>query len=169
VFDNINLHSASTTLGIDATNTELAFGIINLPNCTANFLLRADSGWDIYRSDDVTILNSQITNQDDCVSFKPNSTNVLVKNLICDGSHGVSVGDVVLLLSLRRDEAFPGRSEVSVNVCCVPTLCSQASPTLTHNLYGYLDPGEFDLVENVTVSSAFHHLVTNHTLNDHIL
>ncbi len=33
-------------------------------------------------------------NGDDCVSFKPNSTNVLVQNLYCQGSHGISVGSL---------------------------------------------------------------------------
>jgi len=51
-------------------------------------------GWDIYRSNDVTITNSWINNDDDCVSFKPNSTNILVSNLWCNGSHGVSVGSL---------------------------------------------------------------------------
>ncbi|KAH8827874.1 glycoside hydrolase family 28 protein [Flagelloscypha sp. PMI_526] len=48
--------------------------------------------WDTYRSDDITIKNSKIVNSDDCVSFKPNSTNILVENLDCTGSHGISVG-----------------------------------------------------------------------------
>lgn len=30
----------------------------------------------------------------DCVSFKPNSTNILVQNLWCNGSHGISVGSL---------------------------------------------------------------------------
>lgn len=30
----------------------------------------------------------------DCVSFKPNSTNVLVQNMWCNGSHGISVGSL---------------------------------------------------------------------------
>jgi galacturan 1,4-alpha-galacturonidase len=68
-------------------------------------------GWDIYRSDGVSITNSNIQNckyishinsgqvshvlsDDDCVSFKPNSTNVYVDNLQCDGSHGISVGSL---------------------------------------------------------------------------
>jgi len=51
-------------------------------------------GWDTYRSDSVTIKNSVITNGDDCVAFKPNSTNILVSNLTCTGSHGISVGSV---------------------------------------------------------------------------
>ncbi|KAG6920040.1 hypothetical protein DXG01_010108 [Tephrocybe rancida] len=51
-------------------------------------------GWNIYRSDSVTIKDSVINNGDDCVSFKPNSTNVLVSNLDCHGSHGISVGSL---------------------------------------------------------------------------
>ena len=30
----------------------------------------------------------------DCVSFKPNSTSMLVQNLSCNGSHGISVGSL---------------------------------------------------------------------------
>lgn len=30
----------------------------------------------------------------DCVSFKPNSTQVIVQNLDCTGSHGISVGSL---------------------------------------------------------------------------
>ena len=42
----------------------------------------------------VSITNSYIINGDDCVSFKPNTTNVLVENLYCQGSHGISVGSL---------------------------------------------------------------------------
>jgi len=31
---------------------------------------------------------------DDCVSFKPNSTNMVVTNMQCNGSHGISVGSL---------------------------------------------------------------------------
>ncbi|KAJ3552519.1 hypothetical protein NM688_g4112 [Phlebia brevispora] len=51
-------------------------------------------GWDIYRSSDVVITESWINNDDDCVSFKPNSTNVEVSHLFCNGSHGISVGSL---------------------------------------------------------------------------
>lgn len=73
-------------------------------------------GWDIYRSDSVVLQNSYINNGDDCVSFKPNSTNIVVQvsartgrqpthpsqlpakppsqNLVCNGSHGISVGSL---------------------------------------------------------------------------
>ena len=51
-------------------------------------------GWDLYRSDAIVIQNSYISNDDDCVSFKPNSTNIVVQNLVCTGSHGISVGSL---------------------------------------------------------------------------
>ncbi|THH32774.1 hypothetical protein EUX98_g1418 [Antrodiella citrinella] len=51
-------------------------------------------GWDIYRSNLVTITNSTVDNDDGCVSFKPNSTNMLVSNMVCNGSHGISVGSL---------------------------------------------------------------------------
>lgn len=38
--------------------------------------------------------DSVINNDDDCVSFKPNSTNIVVSNLNCTGSHGISVGSL---------------------------------------------------------------------------
>jgi len=57
-------------------------------------MLTQTDGWDIYRSSNVAITNSVIVNGDDCVSFKPNSTNILVENLSCTGSHGISVGSL---------------------------------------------------------------------------
>lgn len=51
-------------------------------------------GWDTYRSNLITIQNSTVNNGDDCVSFKPNSTNMVVQNLVCNGSHGISVGSL---------------------------------------------------------------------------
>ena len=40
------------------------------------------------------IQNSVIDHDDDCVSFKPNSTNVIVQGLQCNNSHGISVGSL---------------------------------------------------------------------------
>ena len=73
-------------------------------------------GWDIYRSSFVAIRDSVVVNDDDCVcacgfislslslgsdrslcgpvAFKPNSTNIVVANMFCNGSHGVSVGSL---------------------------------------------------------------------------
>ncbi|OJJ08179.1 hypothetical protein ASPVEDRAFT_57355 [Aspergillus versicolor CBS 583.65] len=51
-------------------------------------------GWGTFRSDNIVIQNSVINHDDDCVSFKPNSTNVIVQGLHCNGSHGISVGSL---------------------------------------------------------------------------
>ncbi|EJU00154.1 hypothetical protein DACRYDRAFT_127566 [Dacryopinax primogenitus] len=58
-----------------------------------NFASNTD-GWDIYRSDHITIHDCEINNGDDCVSFKPNTTNAWVYNMVCNGSHGISVGSL---------------------------------------------------------------------------
>lgn len=49
---------------------------------------------DTYRSDHIVIQNSTVINGDDCVSFKPNTTFTSVLNMVCDGSHGISVGSL---------------------------------------------------------------------------
>ncbi|EIM85113.1 glycoside hydrolase family 28 protein [Stereum hirsutum FP-91666 SS1] len=72
VYDGLTIEAVSTS-SVEAKNTD---------------------GWDIYRSDSVSILNSNINNGDDCVSWKPNSTNMIVANLVCNGSHGISVGSL---------------------------------------------------------------------------
>ena len=64
-------------------------------------------GWDTYRSDAVVIQDSVVSNGDDCVSFKPNTTNCVVQGLRCSGSHGISVG------SLGQ---YAGRVDVVQNV-----------------------------------------------------
>lgn len=53
---------------------------------------RDTDGWNAYRSNGVVIQGSVVDNGDDCVAFKPNSTNMVVQGLRCTGSHGVSVG-----------------------------------------------------------------------------
>ncbi|RSL46443.1 Exopolygalacturonase X-2 [Fusarium duplospermum] len=58
-----------------------------------NFAKNLD-GWDTYRSDNIVIQNSYIDHDDDCVSFKPNSTNIIVQGLVCNSSHGISVGSL---------------------------------------------------------------------------
>ncbi|EGX52955.1 Exopolygalacturonase X-1 [Orbilia oligospora] len=72
IFDNIDIFGGSVSKN-PAKNTD---------------------GWDTYRSDNIVIQNSHIDNGDDCVSFKPNSTNMVVQGLFCNGSHGISVGSL---------------------------------------------------------------------------
>ncbi|KKY14436.1 putative extracellular exo-polygalacturonase [Diplodia seriata] len=91
-----------------ANSSEVVFTNISIRSVSdnENFEKNTD-GWDIYRSDHITIQNSSVTNGDDCVSFKPNSTNILVQNMSCNGTHGMSVG------SLGQ---YPGRVDYVENV-----------------------------------------------------
>ena len=96
VFDNIDIFGGSVSKN-PAKNTD---------------------GWDTYRSDNIVIQNSHIDNGDDCVSFKPNSTNIVVQNLVCNGSHGISVG------SLGQ---YPGEVDYVENVYVYNISMSNAS------------------------------------------
>ncbi|KAJ5113913.1 hypothetical protein N7456_002447 [Penicillium angulare] len=51
-------------------------------------------GFDIGASTYVTLSNIQVTNDDDCVAFKPGANYVTVTDITCTGSHGLSVGSL---------------------------------------------------------------------------
>ena len=72
-YRNLNLTAVSLQPNVSASNTD---------------------GIDIYQSSYVTFEDNYVNNGDDCVSFKPNATNILVQNVICNGSHGISVGSL---------------------------------------------------------------------------
>ncbi|KAL7266456.1 hypothetical protein RUND412_010998 [Rhizina undulata] len=59
---------------------------VNLPKNT--------DGWDSYNVNGLTVLDARVNVGDDCFSPKPNTTNVFVKNLWCNGTHGVSMGSI---------------------------------------------------------------------------
>ncbi|GIK06279.1 hypothetical protein Aspvir_001926 [Aspergillus viridinutans] len=78
-----------------ANSSDVIFDGIDISGYSSSKnLAKNTDGWDTYRSDNIVIQNSVINNGDDCVSFKPNSTNILVQNLHCNGSHGISVGSL---------------------------------------------------------------------------
>ncbi|KAK7048663.1 extracellular exo-polygalacturonase [Favolaschia claudopus] len=61
---------------------------------TANATAKNTDGFDIGTSSHVTVRNTMVTNQDDCVALKAGSNFALVSNITCDGSHGLSVGSL---------------------------------------------------------------------------
>lgn len=64
-------------------------------------------GFDTYRSNHVTIQDLWYNGGDDSISFKPNSTDVTVKNAVVLGSHGVSVGSIA---------QYPGIYDIIQNI-----------------------------------------------------
>ncbi|KAF2090013.1 glycoside hydrolase family 28 protein [Saccharata proteae CBS 121410] len=78
-----------------ANSSDVVFSNIDIGGYSkSNNTAKNTDGWDIYRSSNIVIQDSVINNGDDCVSFKPNCTNILVQNLVCNGSHGISVGSL---------------------------------------------------------------------------
>ncbi|KAG9235593.1 PGX, glycoside hydrolase family 28 protein [Amylocarpus encephaloides] len=95
VISNLVLRYSPQYYHFIANSTSVVFDNIDIAggSKSANPAKNTD-GWDTYRSDGIVIQNSHIVNGDDCVSFKPNSTNVVVQNMYCEGSHGISVGSL---------------------------------------------------------------------------
>ncbi|KAJ7468939.1 pectin lyase fold/virulence factor [Mycena galericulata] len=70
----------------NASNTNPAFFGTNIvPNT---------DGIDTYRSDDISLLNWDITCGDDCLAIKGNSTNILARNVTCRGGNGIAFGSL---------------------------------------------------------------------------
>ncbi|KAI5864541.1 glycoside hydrolase family 28 protein [Durotheca rogersii] len=92
---NLRMRNPPHWFNIIANSSDIIISNMDLRAQSLNDVKIANSdGWDTYRSDRVVIQDSYILNTDDCVSFKPNSTNVVVQNLECVGSHGISVGSL---------------------------------------------------------------------------
>ncbi|KAM0431380.1 hypothetical protein ACHAPT_005357 [Fusarium lateritium] len=92
---NLRMRNSPNWFNIIANSSDVLISNLDVRASSVDGVKIANSdGWDTYRSDNVVIQNSYIDNTDDCVSFKPNSTNVIVQNLVCNGSHGISVGSL---------------------------------------------------------------------------
>ncbi|KAI0840402.1 glycoside hydrolase family 28 protein [Hypoxylon sp. FL0890] len=92
---NLRMRNPPNWFNIIANSSDIIISDMDLRAESLNGTKIPNSdGWDTYRSDHVVIQDSYIHNTDDCVSFKPNSTNVVVQNLECIGSHGISVGSI---------------------------------------------------------------------------
>ncbi|KAK3676658.1 Exopolygalacturonase X-1 [Recurvomyces mirabilis] len=92
---DLNLRYSPQYYNFVANSTDVVFSNLTISGYSqSNNTAKNTDGWDTYRSSNVVIQNSVINNGDDCVSFKPNSTEILVQNLHCNGSHGISVGSL---------------------------------------------------------------------------
>ncbi|GIZ41876.1 hypothetical protein CKM354_000516500 [Cercospora kikuchii] len=95
IISNLNLRYSPQWYNFVANSTDVVFDGLTISGYSqSSHEAKNTDGWDTYRSSNVVIQNSVINNGDDCVSFKPNSTEILVQNLHCNGSHGISVGSL---------------------------------------------------------------------------
>ncbi|KAM0813002.1 putative exopolygalacturonase X [Seiridium cardinale] len=90
----LNLVNSPNWFNLIANTTDVLISDITINVHAVDVAAKNTDGWDTYRSDGIVIQNSVINNGDDCVSFKPNSTNIVVQGLSCNGSHGISVGSL---------------------------------------------------------------------------
>ncbi|KAF9871494.1 glycoside hydrolase family 28 protein [Colletotrichum karsti] len=95
LIEHINMNKSPFWHNLVDGCTNVTYSHVNMNSVqTSGKQAQNTDGWDTYRSSQVTITDCTIINGDDCVSFKPNSTDILVQNLYCQGSHGISVGSL---------------------------------------------------------------------------
>lgn len=108
VIADLRLRYSPQWYNLIANSSDLVFDGIDIAGYSrSENMAKNTDGFDTYRSENVVIQNCVVNNGDDCVSFKPNSTEILVQNLWCNGSHGISVG------SLGQ---YPGEVDIVENV-----------------------------------------------------
>ncbi|AEO59834.1 glycoside hydrolase family 28 protein [Thermothelomyces thermophilus ATCC 42464] len=67
---------------------------ISAVSTNASTLPKNTDGFDSLNVSGLTVLNTRVNVGDDCFSPKPNTSDILVRNLWCNGTHGVSMGSI---------------------------------------------------------------------------
>lgn len=82
-------------VGLTLQNITLDMSDGYAPNARSGGLPAAHNtdGFDLSNSNQTSVLNSTVINQDDCVAIT-SGTGVLISGLSCSGSHGLSIGSV---------------------------------------------------------------------------
>ncbi|KAH8596490.1 pectin lyase fold/virulence factor [Bisporella sp. PMI_857] len=77
------------------TSKNVVYDNVIIENLSTNQNLPKNTdGWDSYNVDGLTVRDSWVNIGDDCFSPKPNTSNILVSNIYCNGTHGVSMGSI---------------------------------------------------------------------------
>ncbi|KUI55618.1 putative exopolygalacturonase X [Cytospora mali] len=91
--DNIYLSSTSDDYQASCNSRSWIFQRTDEEQANPGNLGNTD-GFDTINSDNITILNSFANTGDDCISFKPGSTNMYVRNLTCVNTAGIAIGSL---------------------------------------------------------------------------
>ncbi|KAI0922650.1 hypothetical protein AcV5_009568 [Taiwanofungus camphoratus] len=106
----------------NATNTDpLYFNENVVPNT---------DGIDTFRSDNISLLNFDITLGDDCLAIKGNSTNIYGKNITCRGGNGVAFGSLGQYYNL-----FDNVNNVTLEDMTMVHLDPKIQPNMGHGVY----------------------------------
>ncbi|OCF72151.1 hypothetical protein I204_07416 [Kwoniella mangroviensis CBS 8886] len=160
VVDDISVINSPFWHNLVYQSTDVTYSNIQIRSISSNESAEAanSDGWDIYRSSYVTIKDSNVQNGDDCVSFKPNSTYMTVENMICNGSHGISVG------SLGQ---YAGETDIVANVYVRNISMSNAQNGARIKVFGgsndtkSISGGGVGYVKNVTFQDFVNYNVDN--------
>jgi polygalacturonase len=91
----VHCFSISNSAGIDIYHITLNNSAGYAPNARSNGLPASHNsdGFDLATTNDTKVRDSVVINQDDCVAVT-SGNNILVNNMYCNGSHGLSIGSV---------------------------------------------------------------------------
>ncbi|CZT52664.1 related to Probable exopolygalacturonase B [Rhynchosporium secalis] len=82
-----------TNFVVNSTNVVYEKVVIENLSTSKNPAKNTD-GWDTYNVNGITVRDAWVDAGDDCFSPKPNTTNILVENIYCTGTHGISMGSL---------------------------------------------------------------------------
>ncbi|KAJ7785327.1 polygalacturonase [Mycena maculata] len=87
------LNSPAQAISVGTDGTAVVSGItVNNAAGNTNSLGANTDGFDV-EGDDITISGSTVNNQDDCVAIN-GGEGIVIEDLICIGSHGISIGSI---------------------------------------------------------------------------
>ncbi|KAI4596733.1 hypothetical protein KJ359_005075 [Pestalotiopsis sp. 9143b] len=89
----IQITSSSSNVTIDGLNMDNSEGFEPNDLSDGEAAAHNSDGFGVSSSDSITIKNTNVVNQDDCVAVT-SGTNVVVDNVYCEGGHGLSIGSI---------------------------------------------------------------------------
>ncbi|KAJ4361595.1 hypothetical protein N0V95_001756 [Ascochyta clinopodiicola] len=91
----VHCFSVSNSAGLDIYHITLNNSAGYAPNARSNGLPASHNsdGFDFASTNDTNLRDSVVINQDDCVAIT-SGNNIIVNNMYCNGSHGLSIGSV---------------------------------------------------------------------------
>ncbi|KAJ7224758.1 pectin lyase fold/virulence factor [Mycena rebaudengoi] len=106
----------------NASNANPAFAGTNIvPNT---------DGINTYRSDNISMLNWDITCGDDCLAIKGNSTNILARNITCRGGNGIAFGSLAQYANLTDIV-----ENVKMDDLKILRIDTRVQPNMAHGVY----------------------------------
>ncbi|QKX64775.1 uncharacterized protein TRUGW13939_11951 [Talaromyces rugulosus] len=153
---NITQPQFWATLVWQSYNVSLTNLYVNATSNDGSSVVNTD-GYDSWQSDLLLVENADITNGDDCIAAKGNTSNLLVRNVTChEGSNGITIGSI----GQYPDTPDYVQNVTFDNVRCLGCLDGAFIKTwsgtpVTTDSNGDAGGGGTGLVKNVTYSNFY--------------